>query len=130
MLWPGMSNAHRSSSYPQSGKYTGDVRRRPRSRSELLTNGQPHVHQLTANRPSLHRRTRSAIPQSLSLDTGIAMNNGLWGIKELAEYLGIPQRTLYQWRTKGYGPPGLRIGKYVKYLPSDVERWIKEQGTT
>jgi predicted DNA-binding transcriptional regulator AlpA len=58
------------------------------------------------------------------------MNNQLWGIKELAEYLGIPQQTLYQWRTKGYGPPGRRIGKYVKYLPSDVERWIKEQGTT
>lgn len=58
------------------------------------------------------------------------MNNQLWGIKELAKYLGIPQRTLYQWRTKGYGPPGRRIGKYVKYLPSDVERWINEQGTS
>jgi hypothetical protein len=33
------------------------------------------------------------------------MNNQLWGIKELAAYLGIPQQTLYQWRTKGYGPP-------------------------
>lgn len=58
------------------------------------------------------------------------MNNELWGIKELAEYLGIPKQTLYQWRTKGYGPPGRRIGKYVKYVPSDVERWVKERGVT
>lgn len=56
------------------------------------------------------------------------MENRLWGIKELATYLGVPKQTLYQWRTKGYGPPGRRIGKYVKYLPSDVEHWVKEQG--
>lgn len=57
-----------------------------------------------------------------------AMENRLWGIQELATYLGVPKQTLYQWRTKGYGPPGRRIGKYVKYLPSDVERWVNEQG--
>ncbi|HEX6352026.1 helix-turn-helix domain-containing protein [Actinophytocola sp.] len=50
----------------------------------------------------------------------------LWGIKDVAEYLGIPEQTLYQWRTKGYGPPGRRVGKYVKYLPADVERWFRE----
>jgi excisionase family DNA binding protein len=48
----------------------------------------------------------------------------LWGIKELAEYLGIPEQTIYQWRTKGYGPPGRRIGRYVKYRPTDVEKWF------
>jgi predicted DNA-binding transcriptional regulator AlpA len=58
------------------------------------------------------------------------MNDKLWGINELAGYLGIPKQTLYQWRTKGYGPPGRRIGKYIKYLPSDVERWIEAQRTT
>jgi excisionase family DNA binding protein len=58
------------------------------------------------------------------------MNDKLWRIKELAEFLGIPKQTIYQWRTKGYGPPAVRIGKYVKYRPSDVERWITEQGTT
>ncbi|MFC4859170.1 helix-turn-helix transcriptional regulator [Actinophytocola glycyrrhizae] len=56
------------------------------------------------------------------------MENRLWGIHELAAYLGVPKQTLYQWRTKGYGPPGRRIGKYVKYLPSEVEHWVKEQG--
>jgi excisionase family DNA binding protein len=58
------------------------------------------------------------------------MNDKLGRIKELAEFLGIPKQTIYQWRTKGYGPPAVRIGKYVKYRPSDVERWITEQGTT
>jgi predicted DNA-binding transcriptional regulator AlpA len=57
------------------------------------------------------------------------MVSKLWGTVELSEYLGIPKQTIYQWRTKGYGPPGCRIGKYVKYLPADVERWIEQQRT-
>ncbi len=34
----------------------------------------------------------------------------LWGIVEVAAYLKIPERTLYQWRHRGYGPPGRRVG--------------------
>jgi excisionase family DNA binding protein len=51
--------------------------------------------------------------------------NRLWGVKEVAEYLGVPEQTLYQWRTRRYGPPGRRVGKYVKYRPADVERWFE-----
>jgi excisionase family DNA binding protein len=51
----------------------------------------------------------------------------LWGIKELADYLGVPVQTIYQWRTKGYGPRGVRMGKYVRFRPEDVERWVNEQ---
>ena len=53
----------------------------------------------------------------------------LWGPKELAEYLGIPVQTIYQWRTRGYGPPGRRIGKHVRYLPEDVRAWFEAQST-
>lgn len=49
----------------------------------------------------------------------------LWGIKDVADYLGIPEQTLYQWRTKHYGPPGRRVGKYVKYRPTDVVEWFE-----
>jgi excisionase family DNA binding protein len=51
----------------------------------------------------------------------------LWGTKELAEYLGIPVQTIYQWRTKGYGPPGIRVGKHVRYRPEDVDKWLDDQ---
>jgi hypothetical protein len=27
----------------------------------------------------------------------------LWGVKDLAEYLGIPVQTIYQWRAKAMG---------------------------
>ncbi|MDQ3404672.1 MAG: helix-turn-helix domain-containing protein [Actinomycetota bacterium] len=51
----------------------------------------------------------------------------LWDLKDLAEYLGIPKQTIYQWRTKGYGPKGRRIGKYVKFRPEDVYAWVDAQ---
>ncbi|UVS78368.1 AlpA family transcriptional regulator [Actinokineospora sp. UTMC 2448] len=51
----------------------------------------------------------------------------LWGPKELAEFLGVPLQTIYQWRSKRYGPPGRRIGKYVKFRPEDVYAWVDSQ---
>lgn len=47
--------------------------------------------------------------------------------RELAEYLGIPVATLYQWRHRGEGPRGFRIGKHVRYRLIDVDEWIEEQ---
>jgi hypothetical protein len=34
------------------------------------------------------------------------MSTKLWTINDVSDHLGIPVNTLYQWRTKGYGPPG------------------------
>ena len=46
---------------------------------------------------------------------------------ELASFLGIPLATIYQWRSRGDGPPGLRVGRHVRYRIEDVERWLDEQ---
>ncbi len=48
----------------------------------------------------------------------------LWGVKDVADYLGIPVQTIYQWRTKGYGPPGVRMGKHVRFVPEEVRAWV------
>lgn len=48
----------------------------------------------------------------------------LWSVQDVAEYLGIPVQTIYQWRTKGYGPPGRRMGKHVRFVPDDVRDWV------
>jgi excisionase family DNA binding protein len=49
----------------------------------------------------------------------------LWGVKDVAAYLDIPVQTIYQWRTKGYGPPGVRMGKHVRFDPDEVRAWVK-----
>lgn len=55
------------------------------------------------------------------------MLRNLWGIEDVSSYLGVPVGTLYQWRSRGYGPVGRKIGKYVRYKPEDVEQWFESQ---
>ena len=47
--------------------------------------------------------------------------------KAMAEELGIPVRTIYNWRVRDEGPPGFRFGRHVRYRRVDVDRWIEEQ---
>lgn len=49
------------------------------------------------------------------------------GIVQLAEEIGVPVRTIYNWRSKGYGPRGATFGKHVRFRRCDVERWIEQQ---
>jgi excisionase family DNA binding protein len=53
----------------------------------------------------------------------------LWTVDDVAEYLGVPVNTLYDWRTKGYGPAGRRVGKYLRYKAADVIAWFEALGT-
>ena len=51
----------------------------------------------------------------------------LWSVADVAEYLGVPVKTLYQWRYMREGPPALRVGRHVRYRRRDVERWVEER---
>jgi excisionase family DNA binding protein len=44
---------------------------------------------------------------------------------ELAAYLDVPVATIYAWRYHRTGPPGFRIGRYVRYRRRDVEEWLR-----
>ena len=44
--------------------------------------------------------------------------------QDLADYLDVPIKTLYAWRYRKEGPPSYRIGRHLRYRPSDVEQWI------
>jgi excisionase family DNA binding protein len=48
----------------------------------------------------------------------------------LSEFLGIPPRTIYNWRLRGEGPPAYRVGRHLRYHKSDVERWLAEHHDT
>lgn len=44
---------------------------------------------------------------------------------ELAEMLGVPVATVYAWRHVGYGPPGMKLGRHVRFRRADVETWVE-----
>jgi excisionase family DNA binding protein len=53
--------------------------------------------------------------------------NPLLSAQEVAEYLGVPVTTIYTWRHRSQGPPGLRVGRHLRYRRCDVEAWIEHQ---
>lgn len=50
----------------------------------------------------------------------------LLSVEEVAEFLGVPVNTLYQWRHKGTGPTAFRVGRFLRYDPVDVRDWLSE----
>ncbi|MFF4018176.1 helix-turn-helix domain-containing protein [Streptomyces sp. NPDC001843] len=49
---------------------------------------------------------------------------------DLAVIFKVPKETVYQWRKKRIGPPGFRIGKYVRYDPADVRAYVTSRKNT
>ncbi|MFE9046723.1 helix-turn-helix transcriptional regulator [Streptomyces rubiginosohelvolus] len=43
---------------------------------------------------------------------------------DLADLLGVPVETVYQWRRKDTGPRGFRVGRHLRYDPEDVRAWV------
>ncbi|MCX4234672.1 helix-turn-helix domain-containing protein [Streptomyces ortus] len=44
---------------------------------------------------------------------------------DLADLLGVPVETVYQWRRKGTGPQGFRVGRHLRFDPEDVRVWVQ-----
>jgi excisionase family DNA binding protein len=49
----------------------------------------------------------------------------LMGVEELAEYLGVPVETIYDWRVAGTAPRAFKFGKRLKFAMPDVQSWLR-----
>ena len=68
-------------------------------------------------------------------DVSTELSNA-WGLEpmlsvsDLADYLGVPVSTVYDWRSNGLGPVGHRLGKHIRFALSDVRTWLESQRET
>jgi excisionase family DNA binding protein len=46
---------------------------------------------------------------------------------ELAAELGIPVKTLAEWRSRRLGPVYLRVGRHVRYRREAIDAWLDGQ---
>ncbi len=44
--------------------------------------------------------------------------------EQVAAYLGVPVTTLHQWRHKGTGPRASKVGRWLRYRWTDVEKYV------
>lgn len=59
-----------------------------------------------------------------SPSTRLGRPERLWGAEDVASFLCVPLRTIYQWRYTKYGPRGRRVGRYLRYDPAEVRAWF------
>jgi len=106
---------------PESGAQPGGVEEHARDAVVPIVPGE---------RPTLARcsdkRLRS--PMSRPVESPLASGERLFSPEEVASYLGVPVKTLFQWRYKGVGPRGIRVGRHVRYRSDDVEAWLERVG--
>jgi excisionase family DNA binding protein len=51
----------------------------------------------------------------------------LLSVQDVAGLLQVPVGTVYKWHERGVGPTGMRIGRYVRFDPGDVARWVQDR---
>lgn len=79
---------------------------------------------------STNKRTRAtsvaatAARQIPAVEPRRAGVDRLLSVGEVAAYLGVPVKTLYQWRLKGVGPKGMRVGRHLRYRRGEIDGWL------
>lgn len=54
------------------------------------------------------------------------IDNQLWSVPRLAEFLDVPVATVRDWIYKRQ-IPFVKAGRHVRFHPSDVQRWLSER---
>jgi excisionase family DNA binding protein len=57
-------------------------------------------------------------------ETAQASLSRLLTVRELADLLRVPVKTIYTWRYKGIGPPAVPVGRYLRFRVEDVAAWL------
>jgi hypothetical protein len=53
------------------------------------------------------------------------LTEDMWDAERASQFLGgVPIGTLYQWRSRRYGPRSYKVGGQIKYDPADLRRWL------
>ena len=46
---------------------------------------------------------------------------------QLADWLGVPVRSIYSWLHEGTAPRSHKIGRHRRFRREDVEAWLEER---
>jgi len=58
------------------------------------------------------------------------MEESLLTLGEVATQLKVPEASLRYWRHVGSGPTSIKVGRHVRYRPTDVEAWLQTNETS
>ena len=47
--------------------------------------------------------------------------------QEIADYCDVPLGTVYQWSSRGGGPPLIKVGRYIRAYWHEIGGWLDSQ---
>ncbi|VTZ27568.1 hypothetical protein MPC1_5930002 [Methylocella tundrae] len=59
------------------------------------------------------------------MDRTLTENWKLLDENGVADFLNVKVATLQSWRVKGCGPDFVRVGRCIRYRPSDILAWVE-----
>ena len=68
--------------------------------------------------------TANQAVEAISAVETIKSAEAMFSPESLGQFLDLPVRTVYQWNSRGTGPPRIRVGRHVRYRRADVEAWL------
>lgn len=57
------------------------------------------------------------------MSSGLTAAQDLWDVRRTAQFLGVHEKTIRRMVAAG-GLPCVRIGSRLRFLPSDIFRWV------
>jgi len=57
-------------------------------------------------------------------ETGEAVKQGLYTIKEASAYMSVSERTVWEWTAPRGELPVVKLGRSVRYRPEDLEAFV------
>ena len=77
----------------------------------------PHAPANTPSRAAEQKQTHRTRERKRIMVLYARIEDRLWSVQDVSEYLGIPVQTLYAWRSAATGPPG-RLGRPPAPIPA------------
>ena len=65
--------------------------------------------------------------RSESVARNVLPSARLLSVKEVAELLRGSEWTIYDWRSRGEGPKGMKLGRSLRFDPADVAGWLEQR---
>jgi hypothetical protein len=62
-----------------------------------------------------------------SLPDHLAVPRDWMSPQELADWIGVPVKSVYVWNSTATGPRATRVGKHVRYSRQSVALWLAAQ---
>lgn len=75
------------------------------------------------------RVDRGPFPDATPPEPPTRPPGALLDVNDVATRLNVPVKTVYDWRSRPvpYGPPAMKVGRYLRWKPEAVDRWLEAQ---